>query len=219
MGNIFTYARNKINKKYENNNALSKVFIWLIIVALSFELYVFLLTMNDMPLNNVIINISKDFFFWFIILGIIFIFGLLRKCVIKIKLFYVVWILAFLLSLPQMPVLFGYETTQIGDFYEAKEYTEEYYVIMSRQPQDKESRKAYTLSAEIERSLDYLCETDGHEVYELNYHINQLYFTNGGYLVFDEPNYSIVQVGHESEVTDYHNNTYYITLTKEKVNN
>ena len=187
-----------------------KVEIFLIIAAILLETYIFLYNMGDIPLNISILNASKDFFFYFEVLGIICIYYLIRKNVIKSKFFYIVWITTLLLSIPQMPVLFGYETTQIGDFYEAKEYTEEYYVIMSRQPKEIENRKAYTLPANIQRGLD---------VYELNYHITRLNFPNGGYLKFDyDSSFSILQVEQETEVMDYHDDIYYITLTKEKVN-
>ena len=127
-----------------------------------------------------------------------------------------------------MPVLFGYETTQIGDFYEAEEYTEKYYVIMSRQPKEQENRKEYTLPADIERSLDYSYTTNvtedyysqehgGEDIYASGYHIKKLYFPNGGYLVFDEPIDSTLCVEQEAEVLDYHDDIYYITLTKNKV--
>ena len=276
MWNVFSYARDKIKKKYESRSDFAseeikklheswelldidnyeekaktncvaqityrikafwyvqpyeeKVYIWLIIGAILFEVLVVLYTMNDTPLNNIIINISKDFFFWFKALGIAFVCTLLfDKHLIKRKLFYIVWVSVLLLSIPQMPVLFGYETTQIGDFYEAKEYTEKYYVLMSRQPQEKENRKVYTLPADIERSLEYyytedvyedyyLQEHGGYDVYSQGYYIRKLHFPNGGYLTFDNMDDSLILVGIETEVIDYHEDTYYITLTSEKVN-
>ena len=263
MWDIFSYARDKIRKKYESRYDYSleevkeleqheldyidfyeksakenfkkaitysikafwyvqtdnkKGFLVLGIATTLFTFYSFLIGIEDTPINILILNASNSFFFCFELLGVAFLYRLLRKSIIKSKMFYSFWILFLLLSIPHMPVLCGYETTQIGDFYEAKEYTEKYYVLMSRQPQEKENRKSYTLPAEIERSLDYSHENDGYDVYTLNYHINHLYFPNGGYLVFDEPNYSIVQVEQETEVTDYHGDTYYITLKREKAN-
>ena len=150
------------------------------------------------------------------------------------KTFYLSWIICFLLCLPYIPILFGYETTQIGDFYEATEYTEKYYVIMSTKPESVSNRKKYTLPAEIERRYDLIGTTDlyedyysqsygGEDIYELNYHINHLYFPNGGYLSFDydyayeEISCSKLQINQETKVTDNHDNYYYIKLTKEKV--
>ena len=263
MGNIFSYAREKIKKQYESRydysckdvqrleeNKLShidfyektakenfkeaiacrfgafwyvqtdeeKLFIGLGIAVILFTLYIFLYGIKDTPLNILILNASSSFFFCFGVLGIIFLYRLIRKKVIKNKLFYIAWILFFLLSIPHIPVLCGYETTQIGDFYEAKEYKEKYYVIISRQSKEHNNRKVYTLPAEVVRSLDFSHATETDDVYTLNYHINYLYFPNGGYLYFDEPTYSIIQIGQESEVIDYHDDSYYITLTKNKVN-
>lgn len=273
MGNMFSYARNRIRKKYESRCDYSseeiksihkmqelsdidryeekaktnfvaqitcriktfwyvqtdneKFFIGSGIAVTLFNLFVFFYNLAELPLNYAILNASNSFFFCVKVLALVFLCELFQKHVIKNKLFYGVWIFFLLLSIPHIPVLFGYETTQIGDFYEAKEYTEKYYVIMSRQPKEKENRKAYKLPAEIERVFDYSYTTDvdedyysqehgGQDVYVLNYHINHLYFSNGGYLSFDEPSYSMLQVEKESEVMDYHGDTYYITLTKEK---
>ena len=274
MGDIFSYARNKIKKKYESRYDYSfkdvkvleeneldhidfyektakenfkeaitcrvsafwyvqtddeKVFIGSGIAVTLFTLFIFFCGIKNTPLNILILNASKSFFFCVNVLGFVFLYRLFRKRVIKKKLFYTVWILLLLLSIPHIPVICGYETTQIGDFYEAQEYKEKYYVTMSRQPNDKENRKVYTLPAEIERSLDFSYTTDiyedyysqehgGEDVYTLNYHITRLYFPNGGYLTFDYySENSILQVEQEAEVIDYHGNIYYITLTKEKV--
>ena len=206
-----------------------KVEIFLIIAAILFETCIFFYNIDDTPLNILLINTSKDCFAYFTLLGVAFIYCLIRKNAIKSKLFYIVWITTLLLSIPQMPVLFGYETTQIGDFYEAKEYTEEYYVIMSRQPKEVKNRKVYMLPAKITRMMDYSYTTDVHEdyysnehggqdVYALTYHITRLNFANGGYLKFNcDSSDSIVQVREETEVIDSHDDIYYITLTKEKV--
>ena len=140
----------------------------------------------------------------------------------------------FVLSIPRIPVLFGHQTTQIGDFYEAKEYTEKYYVIMSREPENVHNRKQYTLPATIERRKDYSYTTEvsedyyfqehgGDDVYVLNYHITHLYFPNGGYLVFDydealeDSELTDIELNKETEVIDYHGDYYYITLTNKKV--
>ena len=148
--------------------------------------------------------------------------------------FYISWLLAFLLCIPHIPVLCNYETTDIGSYYEATEYTAKYYVIMSREPETNPNRKAYTLPAEIERRLDEGAETfhsstyylDG-ETYEQDvstpsYHINYLYFPNGGYLTFtydeayEEPDRTDLLLNEETMVADYHGDEYYITLTNKK---
>ena len=132
----------------------------------------------------------------------------------------------FLTSIPHVPFLFGYGTTQIGDYYEKSAYTETYTVIMSREPENITTRKAYTLPAEIERRKDYLYTTEDYdEVYDLAYHINYLYFPNGGYLSFsydeayENPEYCLLEPNKERRVTDYHGDEYYITLTTEKHTN
>ena len=142
----------------------------------------------------------------------------------KSRAFYYVWLAFFVLSLPYIPKLFGYSTTQIGHLYEAKEYTEKYYVIFSREPEKVSSRKEYKLPAEIERRYDYVyTDENGNDYESLGYHINYLYFPNGGFLSFDydyayeEPSCSKLQVKQERKVTDYHGDEYYISLTKEKV--
>ena len=174
-------------------------------------------------------------FYVFCVCAIWYIYNLIKtKTFYKGRNFLITLSISFLLAIPHIPVLCGYETTNIGDFYEAREYTAKYYVIMSREPDINVDRKAYTLPAEIERRLDEGVETfhsttyylDG-ETYEqgvdaLNYHINYLYFPNGGYLTFnydeayENPEYSILLLDKETKVTDYHGDEYYITLTKKK---
>ena len=76
------------------------------------------------------------------------------------------------------------------------------------------------LPAQIERRYTYEGTTDdGNEIYDLNYHINYLYFSNGGYLSFDydDSDDSNVVLGKEMMVMDYHGDFYYVTLTDEKV--
>lgn len=195
---------------------------------------IFLYGINEIQLNFLILNSIETFFTYFSVLSIYFIYRLLRKKIIKNKLFYLVWGIFFLLSISYIPVLFNYESTQIGNLYEANEYKEKYYVIMSREPEQNLNRKVYTLPAEIERRKDYLYTTEikedyygqsygGNEVYMFNYHINYLYFPNGGYLYFDydkayeEPELTLLKVGKETKVEDYKENQYYITLTKNKI--
>lgn len=142
--------------------------------------------------------------------------------------FYFSWILSFIFFLPQVPTYFGYGTTQIGDFYEKKEYMEDYIVIMSREPETQLDRKEYTLPATIIRTEDYIGTTISNnwlsgdilerEIYEHLYHIDKLYFPNGGYLTFKEE-YNMVYLDEEVKLYDRHDNPYYITLTDQMYNN
>ena len=137
MGNIFSYARDKIKKKYENRSDFSseevknidemlelddidlyeekaktnfvaqitcrikafwyvqtfdeKVYIGLTIAVILLELYILLYNTSNTPLNISILKSSKDFFFYFEVLGIIYIYRLIRKKVIKRKLFYLLY--------------------------------------------------------------------------------------------------------------------------------
>ena len=201
-----------------------KLFIGCGIAVIVFAFYACLIWSDNTPLNIIILNVSEGFFFCSVVLGIIWIYRIISKKLIKRRIFYIVWGLFFTLSIPHIPVLFKYETTQIDDFYEAREYTENYYVIYSKKPQSNTDRKQYMLPAQIERRYDYLGTTDdGYDMLDLNYHINYLYFSNGGYLSFDydgayeDPSYSTVILGQEVAVIDSHGDTYYVTLTDEKV--
>ena len=213
----------KIRGFWDDRSVDEQVFIVACLSVIVLIVYIFLHGVGDVPLNLLILDLSENFFVCFIGLCIIFFDRLIFKRVIKGKVFYVAWLLFFVLSIPHIPVLYGYETTQIGDFYEAREYKEKYFVVMSRKPEDIEDRKQYTLPAEIERRLTYEGSDDnGNDFYSLNYHINYLYFPNGGYLSFDydyayeEAGRTSVKVNKETEVVDYHGDEYYITLTKEK---
>ena len=142
------------------------------------------------------------------------------------KIFVVCWSVTFALSLPHWPPLFGYETTQIGDIYEKEEYIENYLVIMSRQPNTVQNRKKYTLPAQIQRTKDetgyqekinYITgEREERDICALVYHINYLYFNNGGYLYFMEEEDNIIIPNIEVDLEDFHGDTYYITLTEDK---
>ncbi len=156
--------------------------------------------------DNLLMNFSEVFLICFTILCVYFIYRLIRRNKIKTKVFYIVFVVYFILSVPYIPKLLGYKTMQIGDFYEAEEYKAKYYVIMSRDPDGSAIRKEYKLPAEIERRTDYL------------YHINYIFFSNGGYLNFtdrdDED--TVLSPDKETRCIDNKNEYYYITLTKEK---
>ena len=131
-----------------------------------------------------------------------------------------------ILSVPHLPSVFSYEVEQIGHFYEPAEHKGNYVVYMSKEPQSKRNRQVYTLPAEIERIEDYdgsithrnnlTGEETDYEITSLNYHINYLWFRNGGYLYFMESDNSVVIPDKEVKLKDSHDDTYYITLTKEK---
>lgn len=210
-----------------------KIFIGSCIAVILFICFSFLRGMKNIPLNILVLNSAENFFFCFVILSIIFLYDLIHKHLIKRKIFYFALALFFIFSTPHIPILCKYETTQIGDFYEAREYTAKYYVIMSKEPETNPNRKVYTLPAEIERRLDYEGSTEAYEdyyfqehgetdIYVLNYHINYLYFSNGGYLNFDydnaydNPDLTKVIPDKEISCIDYKDDTYYITLTTKK---
>lgn len=172
--------------------------------------------------------------FWgFVICLIRIIYSWIKNKKLNFKPSFYIWFLCFFLfSIPYLPKLFGYKTTQIGHLYEARTYTETYKVIMSRDPESKGNRKEYTLPAQIFRQSDYDHTTPvrnnyygeltgGEDRYKLNYHIQYLYFPNGGYLSFNSDHYyddTIIIPNKETKVTDSKGDEYYITLTKEKVN-
>ena len=144
MGNVFSYAREKIKKKYEScydyslenvkileetelsyidfyektakenfkeaivcrisafwyvQTVEKKLFIGYGVAVILLILYIFLYGIGDIPLNVLVLNASKDLFLCVKVLGIVFLYRLLRKRVIKSKLFYGVWILFLLLSI------------------------------------------------------------------------------------------------------------------------
>lgn len=173
--------------------------------------------------------------FWgFVICLIRIIYSWIKNKKLNFKFSFYIWFLCFFLfSIPYLPRLFGYKTTQIGNLYEASAYTESYLVIMSRKPEDEKPRKEYTLPAQIYRQSDYDHttrirdnfygeQTGGRDIHSLNYHIRYLYFSDGGFLSFDydeaydNPDLTIIIPNKETKVIDYKGDEYYITLTKEK---
>ena len=111
-----------------------------------------------------------------------------------------------------IPIAFNIGNTQIGHIYEKDEYTENYMVVMSTQPENASKRTQYILPATIYRNEDFV-DWDGNT--ELRYHIYRLFFSNGGYLEFNEINNTIYP-GKEVKIMDTNNNYYYITLTRNK---
>lgn len=199
-----------------------RIFIVVSIPILIFISFLFFRSIAYVSTRFLILNIAESCFWCFIIAGLVFLYRMIRKRIIKNKVFYVIIAALFLFSIPYIPIIFGHQTTQIGDFYESNEYIEKYFVLMSREPETVNDRKCYTLPAEIERREDFLYSFEADEVYTLNYHINYLYFPNGGYLSFnyDEsyeyPEYTAIYLNKETKVTDYKGDSYYITLTKQK---
>ena len=159
------------------------------------------------------------FLFGFIILTIWLLKDLLKKRNDNGRLFYICYIFIFLLSMPCLPKVCGYKTTQIGSFYEANEYTEKYYVFFSIEPKQN-SREVYKLPALIERREDFLytisSDYNDRDVYEYNYHISKLYLSDNSTLQFDcDDKYSILSPNKEMKV--YSDGLYYyITLTEER---
>ena len=212
MKNVFEYIRNE-----------KEGFILASIPFIASALQILIPAIYRNVAGITFIRASEDFFICVVGLLIYFIYRLIRRNRIKPKLFYIAWAVYFVFSIPYLPWLLGYRTTDIGSLYEALEYTEKYYVIMSRQPENSTGRKEYTLSAEIERREDYVGTNErGEPEHDLNYHINHLYFPNGGYLSFDYdaaydiPEYTTILVDKETICTDYKGDEYYITLTKNK---
>lgn len=163
-------------------------------------------------------------FCYTIIFTIVFMVSLFKRKIKGLRMmFYIGWCVALLLCIPHLPRVFGYGTTQIGSFYEYREYTENYVVTMSRHPKSKSNRKVYTLPATISRMEDYVGSVthrdhDGGEyekdIYELAYFLDYIYFDNGEYLYFSESaEETPLVVGEEVELKDYHGDTYYVKLT------
>ena len=173
---------------------------------------------------------TSELAFYFVVIKLICsIYALIKYKKINNLKTHAIWLSVLIVfSLPHLPRIFGYTTTQIGDYYEKAEYTENYVVFMSREPQKNENRKVYTLTAKISRSEDYMsseisnnyitCEQHETDITMLCYHIEKLYFNNGGYLNFDEVDseYTILEPNKEYSVEDNKGDTYYITLTKQK---
>lgn len=124
------------------------------------------------------------------------------------------------------PVYSRFENTNIGSFFEKESYRECYYVYI--RPDDK-YQKAYRVEADIIKgSYGYYDYNDeGHEIYVSlgnGYFLEKIYWDNGGYLTFlDEGDYPTIvdharlYPGKETRVTDKYEETYYVTLTSEKV--
>lgn len=222
------------NKLFTKNKTLSdesKLNIFIGCIYLLFVCCIFFINRNKFPQHYFTHLLCKCFFYTFIALAIgVILYVLKNRKTPKSKKFYLLWIISFLFSLPHIPFLFDYETTNIGGFYEGSQYKEKYIVLMSREPQSVVNRKIYTLPAEIERRSDHsgVIEVGNGEYEELealNYHINYLYFPNGGYLSFDydeayeSPEYCVVILNKERKVTDYKGNEYYVTLTDKMFEN
>lgn len=194
-----------------------------------FLILLFLHGIKDTPMNILILNNLECVYYGFIFMFIRFLYRLIRNNMIRSGIFYAIWIFSFILSIPYIPTLFGYETTQIGDLYEAREYTANYYVIMSREPETAKDRKIYTRPAEITRQIDYKYTTamrtdsytqqeyGGDDIYGFAYHIKCMYFLNGTRLDFStDDNNSVIYLNKETKVTSTSGKDYYITLTGKK---
>ncbi|MEE0840861.1 MAG: hypothetical protein U0L72_10035 [Acutalibacteraceae bacterium] len=169
-------------------------------------------------LYNGIRHIPQAFFIFFVVMSITFLISILKyKKRFKSRATYVFWLFSFVIGLFYTPKLFSFGSTQINNFFEADEYTETYYVYMSREPETASRRMVYKLPAKIERR-EYSERHDGENFDYSDYYINQLYFSNGGYLSFDD-DYAPLQLEKEVSVLDSCGDFYYITLTSEKATN
>lgn len=205
MKDLFNGILDKLNndERLEAGAALAPFVLCLILFWYGIEF--------DIPIRSLVLDSSAIFFGSFILCCIDYVIETIRKRrlkKIKSKVFFIVILIYFALSILYIPKLFGYKTMQIGDFYEAEEYKAKYYVIMSRDPDGSAVRKEYKLPAEIERRTDYL------------YHINYIFFSNGGYLNFTDRDDEDTTLSPDKETRciDNKNEYYYITLTKEKCN-
>lgn len=128
------------------------------------------------------------------------------------KTFLFLWAFSFLIVVPTFPYFFGYRTTQIGSQFEASEYTEMYYVILSDYPCENPFREAHAVPAEIEKIKEYA--GPGYNSY---YEVNHIY-------PYGEKRISIydcddVSLNEERIVRDFEGNEYYVTLTEIKYPN
>ena len=176
---------------------------YLVIVVFTFfiNLEVGAKTVTEL-LGNYLKALSMFSFYYSLLIITSILYSYIKHKLEEIKPNLVALCIVFAISSPYIPKLLGYGTTQIGDYYEKDEYTENYVVFMSREPQKNENRKVYTLTAKI--NSIYGC-----------YYIQKLYFNNEGYLNFDEVD-SILEPNEEYSVEDNKGDTYYITLTKQK---
>ena len=223
----FTTAYNKFNEAVYGQVSLFLILVLLFAVGC--------LIMNDSSETTIqklygFVRLSSELALWFVIGNLIYgLYSLIKRRKIKDFRMYLIWLTIILIvSLPYIPKLFGHRSTQIGNFYEARTYTEKYIVYMSKAPKTNENRKVYTLSAHISRfeeevgtdtTTHYITgERDERPVERLCYHINKLYFDNGGYIDFSytDSYLTILILNEEVEVTDNEGNIYYITLTAQK---
>ncbi len=127
---------------------------------------------------------------------------------IQKKIFYgtkkgiIICIILTIIGAPSAWLFFGGGIEHPGALFEKSEYQGTYIVAMSRKPETENSRTVYYLPAHISKFSGVF------------YHIDKLYFNNGGYLTFEEEN--IVFLDKEVKIYDYKGDRYYITLTTEK---
>ncbi len=140
-------------------------------------------------------------------------------CTAKKRFLY--FIFALICASPYILYLTGNGTTQIGGFFEKKEYTEKYIVAVSEYKNGKQT--VYYLPAQISKNIDYKTETDYNyitgekedkEITYSMYCLDCLYLTNGEIIEFEENN--ILKLDEKVKVTDHNDIDYYITLTDEK---
>ena len=211
--------------EWDEKTVEEQLFMVAIFSAVLLVLVIFLRGIGDWPINKLLLEAAENFFVYFIILCITFLYRLMQKRIIRKKIFYVTWVVFFILSLPYIPSLCGYGTTQIGEFYESNEYREQYFVYIRN---NSKQAKAYRCKADIYRGIyGYPSYTDEGEetfiVQSKGYFLEKVYWDNGGYLTFIDDDWiettssARIYPGKETLVTDCHDNDYYVTLTTEKV--
>ena len=178
----------------------------------------------------ILIRTISELSLWFVCGYIIYgIYALVRRKKIEHLKIRCVWIaILLLLSLPHIPKVYGYYSTQIGDFYEGSDYTENYVIFMSREPEANKNRKVYILTAQISRfeeetgtdtSIHYITgEHNEKPIKGLFYHIDKIYFSNGGYIDFTDVDsrLRILNLDIETKICDNNGDSYYVTLTSQK---
>ena len=135
--------------------------------------------------------------------------------------------LVLIVGLLLSPQFFSrFENTDIGSLLEKDSYRESYYVYVRS---DKNEAKAYRLKADIRKGNyghpDFTDEGEWTFRVEGNgYFLEKVYWGNGGYLTFldeyetpDGGSSARVYPDRETRVSDYKDVTYYVTLTRDKV--
>ena len=82
-----------------------QLFIIAVFTAILFVFIIFLHGIGNLPLNILLLDAAENFFIYFICLSTIFLYRVIRKKLIRKKIFYITWLLFFALSLPHIFLL------------------------------------------------------------------------------------------------------------------